>query len=135
MNVKVVIMVGWAIALWATASWSATRVDFNGQISFDRQELTLALNVPALSTIEKTSDRKAVHSVSAKTNELNDDQYHMLLKLDHLKARSYDLATELDTSLDVKKIPDSVDQFISGKLRTQYTFLDLKPVRDSSGEF
>ncbi len=135
MTTRILIILGWTICLLAKPSLAETRVDFNGQIDFSRQELTLALNLSP-STSALSADKEATpRAISAKINKVNDTQYHMSLKLDHFKSLSHDLSTQLDTSLDVKKIPDGVDQFIYGKLSTQYTLIDFKPIRDLSGEF
>lgn len=109
-----------------------TQLSFNGQIDFDRKELNLVLNLPTDPTHTKSPNDNAI---IARINQLNNSAYKMSLRLEHLKTFSFDVSSEMETSFDLESPQSGLKGFIFGKLKSQYTTIDLKPIRQLAAEF
>jgi hypothetical protein len=108
---------------------------FSGQIDFDRKELKLVLNLPPPKPSPVEEPPKKVDAVIVQINQVNGNAYKMSLKIDHLKTFSYDISTEVETSLDMEGMQNGLRGFISGKLQSLYTTIDLKPIHQLAAEF
>lgn len=136
MTIRIILMIlGWVCLILMQPSWAKTRIDFNGQMNFDQNELNCVLTLPVIGNGQSVAKQEPSNSVAVKVNKLNDNQYSVSIKFDHLKALSYDLSSEIKSTFDLQNNSNGNKLFVFGKLQSQYAMVDSKPIRDLSADF
>jgi hypothetical protein len=100
---------------------------FEGQIDLSKNEFNIVL------------DLNEGSSVTAKATRMSETNYRFLLDIDHLKTPLFDLLSKIESSVDlVKGEGDTTDPFdaaLQGKIWSQYSLVDYKPIDELSGRF
>jgi len=100
---------------------------FEGQVDLANRKMDLVVNFPEGS------------SVTATASKMSETNYHFLLDVNHLKTPLFDLLTKIESSVDLVPTEDSptklVDSALQGKIWSQYSLVDYKPINELSGRF
>jgi len=100
---------------------------FEGEIDFSKNEFNIVL------------DLNEGSSVMAKATRMSETNYRLSLDIGHLKTPLFDLLSKIESSVDlVKEKNDGDDLFdtaLQGKIWSQYSLVDYKPINELSGRF
>jgi len=101
---------------------------FKGQIDFSKNEFSIGLD------LEEGS------SLAAKAQRTSETDYRLSLDIEHLKTPLFDLLSKIEGSVEVVRRKDDSgetfgDTILSGKVWSQHSLVDYKPVRELSGRF
>lgn len=96
---------------------------FEGQVDFTKKQLEFILKFDQESFIK------------AKAVQHSHEGYYLSINLDHIKALAFDVSTQLESSLEIKLKEDGTEKVIAGKIWSQYSLFDYKPIRELFGEF
>ena len=103
--------------------WADTFFSFEGYWDLSKEEL------------EVTVDIKGQKAIRAKVDKATESQYRLLLNIDHLKTSDFDFSSEIESLIDVVERGEDNQETVLGKIQSQYSLLDYKPVRELSGRF
>lgn len=70
-----------------------------------------------------------------KGRSLSSHDYHLYVDCEHLKTNRFDFSSQIEASLDFSGIKPGSEKNISGKIWSQYSLLNYKPIRELSGRF
>lgn len=101
---------------------------FEGQIDFTKNEFNIVLDLGEEST------------VTAKAKQISEKDYRFSLDIEHVKTPLFDLLSEIETSVEIINKGNSVaprlgDTNFRGKVWSQYSLVDYKPINELSGRF
>lgn len=100
---------------------------FEGQLDLTEKEFNIAVDL---------SDESSVTVKAIKTSETN---YHFSLDIDHLKTPLFDLLSKIESSVDLVNGENGKDNpfngAVQGKIWSQYSLVDYKPINELSGRF
>lgn len=122
------------LILYIQASLCSAEVlfDFDGQFNSTREQLNVKLQFPPVAMGAKNT--RAENSLILKGMRMSDDTFHVSLNVEHLQTPLFDLSSEIESLLTIPR-GISINDYISGKIWSQYSLVDFKPVREMSGEF
>ncbi len=102
-------------------------LSFEGQINLSRKEFNIIL------------DLDEGGSVTAKATRMSETNYRFSLDVDHLKTPLFDLLSKIEGSVDLIKREGKgnhlFDSALRGKIWSQYSLVDFKPINELSGRF
>jgi len=98
-------------------SFANTEIIYQGQIDFVQNQFDLVLDI---------GDKG---SVVIKAKEASKNKYHFSLDSKHVKTPFFDISSNIEGSLEYKS------QEIYGKVQSQYTLVDYRPIRELTGLF
>jgi hypothetical protein len=101
---------------------------FEGQIDLLRNEFNIVLD------LDKES------SVAATATRISETDYRLIVDIEHLKTPLFDLLSNVESSVEVINStgPSNktfVNAALKGKIWSQYSLVDYKPVQELSGSF
>ena len=100
---------------------------FEGQIDLLKNEFNVVL------------DLNEGSSITAKATRMSETNYRLSLDIDHLKTPFFDLLSKIESSIDLVKGEnggnDPFDAALQGKIRSQYSLVNYKPINELSGRF
>jgi len=101
---------------------------FEGQIDFLKNEFNIVLDL----------DEKS--SVAATARKISETNYRFLVDIEHLKTPLFDLLSKIESSVEIVSIDKSSEKIfpsmvLKGKVWSQYSLVDYKPVKELSGGF
>lgn len=107
---------------------------FNGNVDFEKKQFNFILDLNDNSSIK-------INFVGTTENK-----YNCRINLEHIKSRPWDFSSQIETNINVGNSQDDIfeneyDQRNSrfpklhGKIWSQYTLVDYKPVRELNGDF
>ena len=85
--------------------------------------------------LSKIETKMTENSITATTKKISENNYQVLLNIERLKTPIFNLSSEMQSSIEVLKGKNGIDQFISGKIWSQYSLVDYKPIRELNGQF
>ena len=74
-------------------------------------------------------------SVVAEVSRVSGEEYRLGVKLDNLKTNHFLLSSEIESFLEKLPNKKGLQQFISARIKSQYSLLNHKPVQELSGRF
>jgi hypothetical protein len=69
------------------------------------------------------------------STQVSEDLYNILINIDHLKTKFFDISTVLESSVELIRAKDNTIRSLSGNILSKYTLLNYKPMRELSGQF
>ncbi len=101
---------------------------FEGQVDLEKNEFNVAVDFG-----EKSS-------MTAKAEKISEKDYRVSLDIEHVKTPLFDLLSEIESSVEiVNKINGDhkvfSDATFRGKIWSQYSLVDYKPINELSGRF
>ncbi|MCK5259620.1 MAG: hypothetical protein KAJ70_01030 [Candidatus Omnitrophica bacterium] len=100
---------------------------FEGQADLSRNEFNIVL------------DLNEGNSITAKATRMSETNYCLSLDVDHLKTPVFDLISKIESSVDLVKGENGGDHLfdvaLRGKIWSQYSLVDFKPINELSGRF
>ena len=101
---------------------------FEGQIDFESNEFSIVLDLGEES------------SLTAKAQRTSEKDYHLSLDIEHVKTPLFDLLSEIESSIEIVNRKDNTDvkfsdAILRGKVWSQYSLVDYKPINELSGRF
>lgn len=122
MNKKAFFFFSGFIFLFANICFADVRLSFQGQLDLKEKTIDLALNIAPGTTIV------------AKAYQKSDKDYYFSVDLNHIKTPLFDVSSKLEST--VKLISEKgLNDFIRGKISSQYSLVDYQPLGELSGEF
>lgn len=116
------------VALVPKLSFAEKALSFEGKIDLLKNEFTVVLDLDEKSSIAATARR------------ISETDYRFLVDVEHLKTPLFDLLSKIESSVEVIK-EDSISKAMPagttfrGKVWSQYSLVDYKPIRELSGGF
>lgn len=127
MNVSRVFLLAVLLASIPRLSFAENVMFFEGQIDLAKNEFNITLDLGEGS------------SVTAKAAMISDTNYHLSLDIGHLKTPLFDLLTKIESSVELVKGENGgnniFDTGLQGKIWSQYSLVDFKPINELSGRF
>ena len=120
MNVFKYFLLAVFIAAVPKLSFAEKVIFFKGQIDFTTNEFNILLDL----------DEKS--SITAKTKRISENDYHLFLDIEHLKTPLFDLLSNIESSFEIVKDKEIA---LRGKVWSEYSLLDYKPINELSGTF
>jgi len=116
------------IAMVPKFSFAENAIFFEGKIDLLKNEFTIVLDL----------DEKS--SVSATARRISETNYRFLVDVEHLKTPLFDLLSKIESSVEVIKEDNTTranwtNTTFRGKVWSQYSLVDYKPIRELSGGF
>ena len=100
---------------------------FKGQIDLSKNEFNIVL------------DFNEGSSLTAKATRMSEMNYRLSVDIDHLKTPIFDLLSKIESSVDLVKGENGgnspFDTTLQGKIWSQYSLVDYKPINELSGRF
>ncbi len=119
--VKILVL---CFVLGITTQASAKQLlSFHGVLDLQAESLDVNVEVSPDETI-RGSFRKA-----------SDGVYDLKVDLDHVKVMNYDLSTEIQSRIEFRDTNIYSSEMIVGRIWSNYSVVDLKPVKELSGTF
>lgn len=113
-------------------SYAKILVSFKGQIDLPQKQFDFLLNFPP-----KTAD--VTNSVSFHAQQISEKDYHFSLDINHLWTPFFDLLSKVESSVELfyqdEMLSSSGSGGLRGKVWSEYSLVDYKPVRELSGQF
>jgi len=109
-------------------SFAEEAFPFKGRIDFSKKEFDVVLDLGDES------------SVAARAQKSSENDYWLMLDIGHLKTPFFDLLSKIESSVEVVREEDgssavSGNTTYRGRIWSQYSLVDYKPVRELSGSF
>jgi len=116
------------IALVPKLSFAEKVFSFKGQIDLSKNEFTIVLDLDEESSVAATARR------------ISETDYRFLVDIEHLKTPLFDLLSKIESSVEIISNKNSsekmfVNTVLKGKVWSQYSLINYKPVRELSGSF
>lgn len=73
--------------------------------------------------------------IQASAKQLKDSDYHVKLNVEHLKTPIFDLSSEIESLIAVLNSENASGKKLKGRLWSNYSILNYKPIRELSGNF
>ena len=96
---------------------------FTGQVDFGEKKFNLTLQF----------NRES--SISFEGASLPEDNYHLLVQVNHFKTTIFDLSTEFESFIGVTDKDDAAKRSFQGQIKSRYSLINYKPFRELSGFF
>ena len=109
-------------------SFAEKAFSFDGQVDFSKNEFNIVFDL----------DEKS--SVVATARKISETDYQFLIDIEHVKTPLFDLLSKIESSVEVID-GDNASQaspakaMLQGKIWSQYTLIDYKPIQELSGGF
>ena len=128
MNMFKFIFLVFLIGLMPKLSFAEEVFSFEGQVDLLKNEFNIVLEL----------DEKS--SVAATVNRISETDYRFLVDINHLKTPLFDLLSKIESSVEIINTNDSSKEMFSnitlkGKIWSQYSLINYKPVQELSGSF
>jgi hypothetical protein len=127
MKVFKVFLLVFLVAFIPKLSFAEKVFFFKGQIDLAKNEFNIVLD------LDKGS------SLTAKATRMSATNYRLSLDADHIKTPLFDLLSKIEGSVDLVKGENSngnpFDTALQGKVWSQYSLVDYKPINELSGRF
>lgn len=108
---------------WMQEASAFNLLSFDGTVDLKSKELNVFIGLDGQKVI------------LAKAQKLNDTDYHLSLHLDHLKTSQFDLTSRIQGSLGLLRTESNDLQIVNGKVWSEYSLIDYKPIEELSGHF
>lgn len=142
MKAKVLGLLG-VLTLCAVESSSAgTLFSFQGEIDFSQKRFVCALNFP--SGVSESAVSPPPRSVVFNAQKISDKDYRFSLDIEHLRTPFFDLLSQIESSVELlaPQTPGKDGSVaavrppaLRGEIRSRYSLIDYKPIRELSGQF
>ena len=122
-------VVGFLVLSLAEIAFAEREIPFRGDIDFVQKKFNLVLDVDSKS------------SVALSAQQVAGSEYKLLLDVNHLQTPLFDLMTKVESTVEVKQRSEKSlsgpleEARLQGKVWSQYSLIDYKPVRELSGNF
>lgn len=120
----------WIILLLMAGLWAGVReasakewLAFNGVMDFENSRLEINCDVES-DAVSKAVIRKS-----------EENKYHFKFDVSHLNAFSFDISSEIEGMVEIKKSENSQKDMVVGTLWSNYSMVDFKPVKELSGSY
>ncbi|OGX35344.1 MAG: hypothetical protein A3C36_03640 [Omnitrophica WOR_2 bacterium RIFCSPHIGHO2_02_FULL_52_10] len=120
---------GFLVLSLAEIAFAAREFPFQGDIDFVQKKFNIVLGVDSQS------------SVAVSARQVAGSEYKLLLDVNHLQTPLFDLMTKVESTIEVKQghnetFSEPLERLrLQGKVWSQYSLIDYKPVRELSGNF
>ena len=105
-------------------SWAETDCSFSGEINFVQKSMNALL------------DFKDNGDMRIDLKGVEENRYCTFLVFNHVHTAFFDISSEITSELSIKQSPDHPGKkFYVGKIFSNYSLLDYKPVSELSGRF
>jgi len=121
--IRTTIMMVLVFLLSVGIAWARPLFAFKGEVDFTNNHFDLSVDIGGES------------SILASGHKLEGDDYRLSLNIQHLKSQAFDLSSQIESSLAVIKNQQGGPRSILGRLSSQYSLIDYKPVNELSGRF
>jgi len=116
------------IGLTPKFSFAEEIFSFEGQVDLLKNEFNIVLELDEESSVTATAKR------------ISKTGYRFLVDVKHLKTPLFDLLSKIESSVEITNHKGSSEKMFSnttlkGKIWSQYSLIDYKPVRELSGDF
>ncbi len=105
---------------------------FDGQYDFQKSQINVNLQFPELPSEPKDTIKQ--NSLTLKGGKEAEDTYRISLNVDHLQTPLFDLSSEVESLFTIPR-KNNINEYIRGKIWSQYSLVDFKPIREMSGDF
>lgn len=96
---------------------------FEGNVDFRQQEMKVKVDI---------SPEETINAVLKKSK---DRKYYLKFDLNHVNFYDYDLSTEIESIFEFKETTHLLPEVLVGKVWSNYSVVDFKPVKELSGTF
>lgn len=127
-------------------------MSFEGKIDLENRQIELVIPEPPKITEDPATaifplakdfflpvsfDREASgqNFFVAILQRISAEDYHLSLAVEHLKTPKFDLSSKIESSLAVRQGIDNINRYLLGKIWSQYSLVDYKPIDEFKGEF
>jgi len=116
------------ITLVPKFSFAEKVFSFEGQIDLLKNEFNIVLDIDEESSVAATARR------------ISETNYRFLIDVDHLKTPLFDLLSKIESSVEIVSSDNPSgkifsDMILKGKVWSQYSLVDYKPIKELSGGF
>lgn len=128
MNIRrFILLVLFAVSI-PKLSFAEKVFSFEGQVDFSKKEFNIVLNLGDKSSLE------------AKVQKTSETEYRFLLDIEHLKTPFFDLLSKVESSIEIIRGPENFykklgDTKLRGRVWSQYSLVNYKPIQELSGSF
>ena len=120
--ITILIILFWAL-FSRPAGAQVQRIPFQGNLNLLNQSLSIQWPVNQDS------------SVLLQAQKISDNSFHVKVNFNHLDTPLFNFSSEIDSAVDVFRNQDDSFKQASGKLFSQYSLIDYKPVGELQGRF
>lgn len=151
MKLKTLFWAGVCLVLLPRGACANTVFTFQGQVDLDKKQFNVVFRVPpsenrqpsAEASPQDSSGTTKKYAVKLSGEQTSESDYRLLLDVEHLKTPLWDLLSKIESSIQIVR-EDAVSKdgvavnprrSLRGEIRSQYSMVDYKPIRELSGKF
>lgn len=123
MPLRIIVCLAYFLVLSPFVCSSAQQFPFNGEIDFTSRTVKLNFDYGKQTVFNVV--------VSGKSDQV----YQFDLDIEELHTALFDISTQITGQLECAVNSQNNRRYLNGKLESQYTLIDKKPVREMSGKF
>jgi len=123
MKIKVLLFLLSFVLCFAKTALAKQNVSFEGQIDLTSKTVNVLLQI------------NSEGSIIAKGEKLDNQKYRFVFDFENVETPLCKLSSKVESVFELNPKPKKNQQFIEGKISSQYSLMDYKPIKDLSGKF